>query len=220
MKLQYDFLNSKEIKIYFQNIQSLRAHIEDISSDHTIMQSNFICLVETWTFPEESCNIINFSEVSRIDCVEADDERIRKKRGIVILTHLLYKRYFNHSRNTLQIIAMKYKDICLIVIYRNQSFPECTFRTLLSNCIGEIKLQHDGKIIIVGDVNICRRTSQGRTETMLIENGFGSLLEKDTCTTKYETQIDWVFSNGTGDNIICKRYPTIHSHHDGIMIGL
>lgn len=56
LKLNFDFIKSeeKEIKIFFQNIQSFRVHKEDISTDYNLINSNFLCFVETWTFPGES----------------------------------------------------------------------------------------------------------------------------------------------------------------------
>lgn len=135
LKLNFDFmkLEEKDIKIFFQNIQSFRANKEDINTDYNLINSNFLCFVETWTLPGESCSIMEFSEVSRIDCVKSAQENTRNKSGIIIFSRsnivndvrIILKRDYSQGSQTLQIIAFKYRDIILMVLYRNPSFDNC-----------------------------------------------------------------------------------------------
>jgi len=55
LNTQYEFLinENDDIPLYYYNAESLRAHREDIANDQIIYTANFVCIVETWTLPQE-----------------------------------------------------------------------------------------------------------------------------------------------------------------------
>ena len=193
--------------------------------------------METWTFPEECYILQDFRLLSRLDCYNNEsEERCRNKRGIKVyikhcaLPHAEYlfgiEKMHKNQQHTyvLQIIAFRFKQYFCIVLYRSPLFPEALFRNTLLGALSKLQNEHEvelGKVIIIGDFNICRKTLiRSNIEDIMEENGFQSLLEKTLSTTKYGTQIDWAFSNVNLENSVVKIYKTIYSHHDALLLAM
>ncbi|XP_075170221.1 uncharacterized protein LOC142242518 [Haematobia irritans] len=231
LNLQHDFNNSNrfKMKLFYHNIQSFRAHREDLITDHTITASDFLCLVETWTFPEEEIDITGFAVIDRIDCINPDrnELRVRNKRGITILartsicqdTRIVLKSDYSNGGQTFQYVVFEYNDMFVIVLYRNTAYAETLFRSQLGELMENVKSRCQN-ILLIGDFNICRRSMDNLTEKMLCEKGFSSLLSQRSETTKHGTQIDWAFSTLETNGIISKTYTTVYSHHDGITVAI
>ncbi|XP_037811885.1 uncharacterized protein LOC119603786 [Lucilia sericata] len=80
LKHQFMINDEFELKIFYQNIQSLQAHYLDITTDNTILNCDIICFVETWSFPEEVYTIPGFLVLCRLDCNIKGDERNRNRK--------------------------------------------------------------------------------------------------------------------------------------------
>ncbi|KAI8130619.1 hypothetical protein CVS40_0059 [Lucilia cuprina] len=233
LTIHHSFVHDDEysVKLFYQNVQSLNAHHKDIATDPTIMDADILCLVETWAFPEEIQSLEGYSLLSKLDCFNAEhEERSRNKKGISVYVktdkisnvNLLFK--VDHVLGySFQYIAFRYHNIYIINLYRSPSFAEGLFRSFLKQAIDELQTHIRSeikRILIIGDFNICRKTHpDNTTERLLIERGLVSHLHPTASTTKHGTQIDWVFSNIPLNHVNAKIYPTIHSHHDGVLVA-
>jgi len=55
LNTRYEFLvnENEDNSLYYHNVESIRAHREDVANDNIICSANFLCFVETWTLPQE-----------------------------------------------------------------------------------------------------------------------------------------------------------------------
>ncbi|XP_065356189.1 uncharacterized protein LOC135950582 [Calliphora vicina] len=211
VRTNFDFMSNNGLrKLYYQNIQSLQAHHEDISTDPTIMRANIICFVETWSFPEEDNMLTNFTVLSRLHCnnIAQGELRQRHKKGVIVYI----------GNNKIEDAEYLFEEEHCI-----NGFPQIEFITLIRQAIYKLRNRIGNtteKVYIIGDFNICRKTEEIEAEHFLNDEGYFSIFDKVIETTKHGTHIDWLFSTMDANNSIAKIYPTIHSYHDGILLGI
>ncbi|XP_075158165.1 uncharacterized protein LOC142231442 [Haematobia irritans] len=226
LKTYFDhLLEPTNLKIVYQNIQSLHAHIEDVRNDKLIMQAHVLCFVETWTLKEEIYNIPGFTILPQMRIDSSESSNRRCKRGLIVfvrddishyVTYMHYKRDIIANK-PLEYLTFKLKDINFILLYRHKNYSEILFRNELDNICSNIKFP-DNKTVILGDFNICRKQNKPETEIRLNQKGLFSFLEMPT--TKGMSTIDWCFSNIDYSFISAITYETIHSYHDAICLSI
>lgn len=173
----------------------------------------------------ENFEIPGFSQLNDLR-IDSTTTRNRNKRGILLYAKSeiassiqLCRTIQKYSlRKTLEAILFKYDNIYVLVLYRNSNFPigdlEAELRDIICNDF------ENREIIIVGDFNLCLKTTTNRIANLLRENNFSSLLDLEYSTTAIGSQIDWAFSNMDSALISAITYETIHSYHDGICISV
>ena len=74
-------INKTDFQILYHNVQSLHGHFNDVVQDKLILNSDFICLVETWCLESENYSIPNYEVVSRLN---SDHNGKRTHRGAIV----------------------------------------------------------------------------------------------------------------------------------------
>jgi len=130
----YEFLVNEngDISLYYHNVESLRAHREDVANDNIICSANFLCFVETWTLPQEDFR--DFDTIRRIDCNRLNGIG---KNGILLyakqnisknVLFMFETKKSTNTKATYQSIAFKYLVTTFIIVYRSPGFPIARFR--------------------------------------------------------------------------------------------
>lgn len=207
------FLESKKIRIAYQNVQSLYAHIEDIKSDYLIMSADILLFCETHSIQEDDFEIPNFELIMQLEA----HQHLRKNRGISIYSKI-DSYMIAHQKD-------KLFEICTLMTAENKqifivySSPSMQLSCLLSSLTIFIKENRrpSQTTILVGDFNVNFDKAVGKNfESNIFENF--NLQKKSTgFTTKKRTEIDAVFSDKDLKNCI---YYTPYSHHYCILMEL
>ena len=152
-------------KVVSMNTSSLQAHYEDILADTHLLDSNLICIQETWTMPEETPHRFPIpGKTMHLNSV---------RRGAGIATY--YPSDFTLLKD---ITAMTYqmtaitsedKDMTVINLYRSSNANNDTVIRALNSIIA----QENKSLLICADWNFCHRDEQNhKIYKFLIENKF------------------------------------------------
>jgi exonuclease III len=150
-KLQYDyqFIQIKSyVSILLLNTCNLHAHMDDILNDYDTMQSDIMCLQETYMalcmqnkqFPNRNC----------ISSYITHGVMILVKKHVPILDHIHFE-----EKNVEVVLAKIFVHGTKIAILNLYAAPHATFSNILnviSNALGHFHL--NGPIVLVGDFNV------------------------------------------------------------------
>lgn len=101
-----------------------------------------------------------------------------------------------------------------LAIYSSPGYPPAKLTIELINAINIVTVD-GGKIVLIGDLNLCWRQTGVSLESDLNAMGLKSRLPNHVITRYYSgSHIDWVFSDFVFDAIT---YESILSDHDGII---
>ena len=160
-------LPSNLFKVSFLNVRSLRAHIQDVKLDPSIVGSDIFGLAETWLYPNEALFIDGF---------KGHFVSLGKGKGIA-----------SFSKTGLDIkqvscIAEKFSAICVrghlldvIFVYLSQDFDKDHLFTLLDDWILETK-----ETALLGDVNWNYLEDEHDMKEFMAKKGFAQLIENPT----------------------------------------
>ena len=169
-----DVKNNKEttdiLKIYSLNCRSLRKHYEDIISDSEILQSDLICLQETWIEMDNDCKEYEIASHS------LHPNNRGKGKGIVTF----YKKdQFKHitdiNEELMQLSKFSSTNQDVITIYRSQN---CSYE-LLNKGINKLMTQKK-PTLVVGDFNFCFKEHTTSTKKFFVRNNFNQLVNEPT----------------------------------------
>jgi hypothetical protein len=135
-----------QLKVTLLNIRSLQAHIDDIKQDFVIMQSDVICLTETWMKPGEQPPELD------LPGYRFYQSAVGRGRGVALYHKetLEFAEICKKSYPALQYLVLQQKDLNIAVFYRSQ---ECS-RDVLIQEITEVERFTVGRMLIVGDFNM------------------------------------------------------------------
>lgn len=77
-----DFMRMSITTVYYQNVRSLNAHIEDIRQNQFICSADILCFVETWALAGQEFPIDGYDVVLQLDGHSTNGSR--PKNGIII----------------------------------------------------------------------------------------------------------------------------------------
>ena len=207
--------------IYF-NAQSLCKHYEDIKCDHDIINSDFICCVETrlrstdqdidYKIPDKY--LYRFDEI-------CSNESKRPYYGIIIYTaqsvKVLHTFRVDYKHIQVSILDVMCKGIKLYVVCVYRS-PLCSKKDMLL-CLRHTSLLCTKKQVklIIGDFNM-DILSAGHEHTLdQISDLFESVQYVRSQTTKSNTAIDLCFSN---NNLTIEYHYKIWGHHNALLVTM
>ena len=154
------------VRITSLNARSLQLHRNDLKNDEFIMQSDILCIQETWLSTDLDQPMGNF-----------EDYYIhRGSKGIALFSRLKPLNILNLYSDTCTIIKATYDAFDLINVYRfsDTNINECTEEVL--TLINLSRTQ-----IIVGDMNIdIIKDSQNSFTQSLQQKGFRQMVERPT----------------------------------------
>ena len=169
--LENDQDNEKksDLKIYSLNCRSLGKHFDDILSDSRILQSDVICLQETWIKDDSPLRYVIPSYTYR-------PNSFGRGKGIAIF----YKEdQFEHiddiKEENMQLSKLSSITIDVIAVYRSQNCPY----DQLNDGIKKL-LTADKSSLVVGDFNFCYKDKVTSTKRFLEENHFVQLIQEPT----------------------------------------
>jgi exonuclease III len=216
--LQYDYQSIQTnsfVSILSLNTRSLHAHMDDILNDYDTMQSNILCLQETYMalclqnkqFPNHNC----------ISSYITHGVMILVKKHVTILEHIHFE-----ENNVEMVLAKVFFNGSKIAILNLYVAPHATFSNILnvlSNALDHLHLNET--IVIVGDFNIDMLQNNARTkelENYMCKYSFRFLLNNTSHVQN--TLIDHVWSNVPISQYNVFILDTYWSDHDTICIAL
>lgn len=212
--------------ILLLNVQSLRAHIQDIKSDNRLRKADLICLTETWLRDREDLAEFvipgfNFHSISRGRCYDNSSITFRKlsqARGGGI-------GVFQRKEETIRVLELPLKNIegmaielckeniIIIVIYRPGNTTVGFFLDTLQKVVNVFK-ERGFQCVIVGDFNEDAR-SKGPITSTLQSIGFEQRV--DFSTTEGGSILDHIYAT-VGMYVKVVKVPVYFSYHDAIKV--
>lgn len=157
--------NLNQTQIIYDNVQSLFKHLDNIKADKSILNSDILLFVETWSLVGENFDILDFSVFCRLDSIRKVKKRL--PRGIICYAkttlsdkiHVLRSDQIVIDQNKhAEYVFFKFNDIHYFLLYRNNSFP----LTEVVNILDQISNDFDIlKLVILGDFNIDLKLCSG-----------------------------------------------------------
>ncbi|XP_026099002.1 uncharacterized protein LOC113070058 [Carassius auratus] len=162
--------------IALHNVQSLRAHVQDLQVHRQIMNADCICLTETWLKVEDQVQIPGFVFKSnpRAKCYDNSTPLftdLKQQRGGGVGLFCCESIHFNvrvPEPCNLECLyfAVPHLSLNAALLYRPNSYPLNRFRQNMLHVIDELEKQ-SGKKVIMGDFN----------EDILTSSTIGTLME-------------------------------------------
>ncbi|XP_052700234.1 uncharacterized protein LOC128177537 [Crassostrea angulata] len=222
-------IQTEECKtILLLNVQSLRAHMQDIKSDNRLTNTDLICLTETWLKNQEDLSEFdipgfNFHSISRGMCYNDSSNTFRKlsqaRGGGIGVFQRKEENMKVHELPQKNIEGMALElcklNIVIIVIYRPGNINVGFFLDALHNII-EYYQKHRFQCVVVGDFNEDAR-SKGPITSYLQSKGFEQKV--DFSTTEGGTILDHIYVT-KGMSVKVVKVPVYFSYHDAIKVYL
>ena len=179
------------VRITSLNARSLQLHSNDLKNDEFIMQSDIMCIQETWLSTDQPMS--NF-----------DDYYIhRGSKGIALFTRLKPLDILKLYPVTCSVIKATYDAFDLINVYRFSETNIDQFTAEILTLIDPSRTQ-----VIVGDMNIdLIKDSQNIFTQSLHQKGFQQMVERPT--HQLGGLIDHVYFYSPSSENLC----TLYKHH-------
>ncbi|XP_052690977.1 uncharacterized protein LOC128168860 [Crassostrea angulata] len=220
-------IQTEECKtIILLNVQSLRAHIQDIKSDNRLSKADFICLTETWLKDQDDLSEyeipgFNFYSISRGMCYDDSSNtfcKLSQARGGGIGVFQRKEENIRVHELPLKNIEGMTLELCkeniiIIVIYRPCIINVSFFLDALQKVV--IVYQERGfQCVVIGDFNEDARTN-GPITSFLQSKGFKQRV--DFSTTESGTILDHIYVT-EGLSVKVVKVPVYFSYHDAIKV--
>ena len=158
-------------KIYSLNCRSFKKHYEDIISDDDIIQSDIICLQETWINDDNIC-----TEKYEIPLFAFHSNSYGRGKGIVIYYKKdKYTHNLDIKEESMQISKISSTDLDIIAIYRSQNGSHEQLVKVLQKIITS-----DKTTLVIGVFNFSYEKERTSTKRFFIEKNFMQLVTEPT----------------------------------------
>ena len=159
------------LRVCSLNCRSLRKHIEDVKTDHVLLQGDVIVLQETWLEEGEGEH-----PMYQLEGYRGYFASMGRGKGVAVyvkegLTILGVSKFTDAN---IQLVKVVMKELETINIYRSQDETLSSAANHLQNFIHPVK-----DTLIVGDVNICA-TKPNELSNFLGGEGFHQLVTLPT----------------------------------------
>ncbi|XP_076132870.1 uncharacterized protein LOC143114916 [Alosa pseudoharengus] len=213
--------------LYLLNVQSLQAHIEDLTTCVETLSPSCVAVTETWlpySFINDRVNIPNYDFHSSPRSLAYSEDNcqlnvIRKQQhggvGVYTKRGSVYSKQ-NIPNLNLECSVLHYSDldITLVVIYRPPSYPMTVFKHHLGNLLNLLSKMGDN-IVVMGDFNEDSLKSNSLINFMATKQ-FTQIVSEPT--TEAGTLIDHVYVKHTCMyTVIAKVMPVYFSTHEAIL---
>jgi hypothetical protein len=177
--------NATVLKVSSINIRSLNAHIEDIKHNYLIMQSDIICVQETWV--EKSEDLSKY----QIEGYQLRCSTTGKGKGAgMYLKETLQAQTEIYSNLSVQLVKLEHEFFDLITVYFNSKADTEESISYIKKFINKKK-----KTFITGDFNT--GTTQ-KLETLKVQmNQFGFNMMNTDATHESGNTLDNLITNVT-----------------------
>ncbi|XP_035700553.1 uncharacterized protein LOC118433080 [Folsomia candida] len=204
-------------KIVFHNIQSFRAHCDDILADKNYMASDILCFCETRTLVSDMVELPGFSILHRID-----SPTIQSSIGTLVLRSDSYSPIisdFQYSQGNLsfnkhfQIVQWRQNNVRICMLYRSPQYSTLTFLQDIRNLLISTK---NTPVIVFGDFNLNFLAQDGCQMKQIFYSMGLRLITPAEYSTDGNTSIDACFSNIQG--VSAWFYESYCSYHKPICV--
>ena len=194
--------NTNELRVVFQNVQSLRLHLPLVKSDSAFTNADVICMAETRLYCLDSDSdyfIEGYLPIIRNDQISS--QGLRPPHGLAM--------YVKESYRIERVETVSTKDFeCLIVDIQSPHFrhshtifvvyksPSCSLETFKANMLPFSQLPSSNNLIVVGDFNfdLIKNNNDRFLNLMRLVFPKANLLE--TLPTTWEkTKLDLCFTS-------------------------
>ena len=160
-----------ELKISSLNCRSLKKHHDDIKTDMNLVNSDIICLQETWL---EDSEIIDDLEIPGFD-LHLNSKG--KGKGIAIY---FKSQHFQHQwdikEDQMQLSKFNSKKLAVVVLYKSQQESQAKLNQAI-----EMMTKNDKTVLVIGDFNFCYlENSSNLTNKYMKERQFKQLIKEPT----------------------------------------
>ncbi|KAI8325632.1 hypothetical protein EDC96DRAFT_550353 [Choanephora cucurbitarum] len=194
-----DRSNSFLFQLMFHNVQSLRAHIDQVVHDKAYLCSDFLLFAETWTTNSQTIEIPGFKQVARVNVhgsvPKANGSACFVKTSLLesdSVSNVHEQLVSDNAGHKMAISAFVFKDTLIASIYFLPNFKKEVVLTKLEDLL---KVDTRFKII-ASDFNLHFDDEQNPFSSLFNQYGLSSSLgEEVKSTTKYKSFIDNVFTN-------------------------
>ena len=158
------------LKISYLNCRSLQKHYEDIITDPLLLNSDFICLQETWL---EVDNTMDYE----IPGFSLHLNSYGKGKGIAIYFKKdIFKHEIDIKEENMQLTKFTSSVINIVGLYRSQNGHHDKIKKHLEELTTGQKPE-----LVIGDFNFCSMaTSSNQTKKFFQENEFTQLIREPT----------------------------------------
>ena len=161
------------LKVCSLNVKSLRCHIDDVKSDPALLQTDLLCLQETWLHPGEE-----EGEQYQLDGFRGHFTCVGPGKGVAVYVkdNTADYSYDFISEAFIQLGKVSLGDLDIITIYRSQDEP--LFRVV--HFLNEL-IDFDKTTLIIGDFNVCpKRKPANEVSSFLSGHKFNQLVTLPT----------------------------------------
>lgn len=177
----------QEIKIYYQNVRSVKNKVDDLKELLIDKQYDIICLVETWLTPD---TLGTLSLANQLNWNYSLHLRENKKGGgtlILSQPHLkITREYISITNELVQVSLTEPFNLNLTLLYNPPGFPQNGWDMVIDDCIN--KSSTSAPLLILGDFNISNWTpAQGdpHLTPILEEHGLEQMIDFPTRGNNY-----------------------------------
>ena len=190
------------------NVRSLNKHIEDVRSDNIIIQSDIICLQETWL--EKGID----NELYKMTGYKLHLNSQGRGKGMAIyMKEEKFKHIKDVSTPNLQISLMSSKEVDVITIYKSQEESSISTRDHIKAIVNPKKTT-----LIVGDFNFCYLTKTNIVTEHLRKQKFIQLVKDATHIEGSLLDQAYFRQIGKTEPPIIEQFSNYYSDHDTITV--
>ena len=133
------------LKVCSLNTLSLRKHIEDVRSDPVLLQSDVLCLAETWLEKEEEED-----ESYQMEGFRAHFVSVGRGKGLAVYIkrELEIRGISKLEEPHIQLLKIEMENLDVVAVYRSKEEPLFTAKYHLQNLVHPEK-----DTMVIGDVN-------------------------------------------------------------------
>ncbi len=161
---------TNKLRISMMNIRSLKAHLKDLQADFTLMQSDIICLTETWV--SEKSNLAGY-QINPFKLFAVS--KGRGKGAAMYVNENLLTTHQKISTTTMQTIQLQHHEFDLFTTYFENNSNIIENINIILNEVNPLK-----KTIIVGDFNTGTLLQRNQLQQSLQKHNFILLLNVPT----------------------------------------
>lgn len=204
-------------KLVFHNIQSFRAHYDDIVADRNYMEADMQCFCETRTLISDMVELPGFTLLHRIDSPSMQSSIgtlvFRSDSFSASISDFQYSHRNLSVTKHLQIVRWIQNGVRICMLYRSPQYRTMSFLQDIRNLLTSTK---GSPMIVFGDFNLNFLTQDGCQMRQIFSSMGFRLITPLESSTDGNTSIDACLSNVNG--VSAWFYESYFSYHKPICV--
>ena len=200
------------MKISYLNARSLLNKFDNIKSDFSLQQSDFLVLAETWIPKNETG-----SEQFELTNYNTHLNSTGRGKGLAVFYKPEYNQIKNHNEENINITKIESEDLDIIAVYRSKD-------GLCEKLINKLQdiLNMSKSTLVIGDMNICnKKQPNNELKTFLENKNFRQLITQATHIGGGHLNHAYILNTGQFEDAPdVQLIPKYYSDHDAICISI